>query len=239
MKINSLYHIYQDKWKKYSSAWIISDTHFGEDDLKEAFPNRPTDETLVKTINASAGRNDVLIHLGDVGDVEYVRKLRAAHKILIMGNHDKGVSNYKRQIVYEEYDEDKYTLDEVKALAEEKYPDWKINISKSYSFHAPFCCWLVRADNMLFDEVYEGPLMLGEKLILSHEPVIIPWAFNIHGHNHNDFLEDDYHYNVNIEMRDYKPTNLNKLMREGVTSDVPTLHRLTINGAIRRKESSK
>lgn len=239
MKINSLYHIYQDKWKKYSSAWIISDTHFGEDDLKEAFPNRPTDETLVKTINASAGRNDVLIHLGDIGDVEYVRKLRAAHKILVMGNHDKGVSNYRRKKICEDYDEAKYTINEVKAIAEEKYPGWRINIHQGYSFHAPFSYWRVCADNMLFDEVYEGPLMLGEKLILTHEPVIIPWAFNIHGHDHNEHLGDDYHYNVNLEMREYKPTNLNKLMREGVTSNVPTLHRLAINTAVRRKENGE
>ena len=51
-------------------------------------------------------------------------------------------------------------------------------------------------DNHLFDEVYTGPLVIGEKIILSHEPLPnIDWALNLHGHNHNGGKTDIYHYN--------------------------------------------
>ena len=36
----------------------------------------------------------------------------------------------------------------------------------------------------VFERVFSGPLMIGEKIILSHEPLDISWAFNIHGHTH-------------------------------------------------------
>ena len=36
MKIAGLYDIFDEKWKELQTAYIISDLHFGEDDLKEA-----------------------------------------------------------------------------------------------------------------------------------------------------------------------------------------------------------
>ena len=78
--IKGLYKIF-DHWHKEGSTWIISDTHFGDEELARAFPNRPTAEEQVKMINKYAGKHDTLIILGDVGDVDYVRKLRAGYKI--------------------------------------------------------------------------------------------------------------------------------------------------------------
>ena len=38
----------------------------------------------------------------------------------------------------------------------------------------------------IFDEIYEGPLFISEKILLSHEPVYgLSWCLNIHGHDHN------------------------------------------------------
>lgn len=165
------------------TVWIYSDTHFGDEELAAGTPGRPTDEEHVKLINSKVGRKDTLILLGDVGDVEWVRKLKG-YKILICGNHDAGVTNYE-----------------------------------------PY-----------FDEVYEGALVIGEKLILSHEPVDIPWALNIHGHVHDKRHKNDKtHFNVCSDTIGYTPINLNKFLKEGPTSKILSLHRQTIDTATTRK----
>lgn len=81
-------------WGDKGGVWVISDTHFGEDDLKRAYPHRPDDETLLKQINQKVGKTGTLIHLGDVGDIEYAKRLKG-YKILICGNHDAGSEKYE------------------------------------------------------------------------------------------------------------------------------------------------
>ena len=46
-----------------------------------------------------------------------------------------------------------------------------------------------------FDEIYSGPLIISEKIILSHEPGEVPWALNIHGHDHGNSAQDAWHLN--------------------------------------------
>lgn len=87
----------------------------------------------------------------------------------------------------------------------------------------------------VFDEVYEGALIIGEKLILSHEPVSIPWAFNIHGHDHAGKKRDG-HLNVCADVIGYTPINLNQFLKSGPTSKIYTIHRETIDGATERKK---
>lgn len=94
MNLPGVYEIFLNEWKDLQTCWIISDTHFGEDDLKGGFSNRPSDDDLVKLINSKVGKKDLLIILGDCGDIEYVKKLKG-YKVLVAGNHDKGMSNYK------------------------------------------------------------------------------------------------------------------------------------------------
>lgn len=94
MNLPGVYEIFLNEWKDLQTCWIISDTHFGEDDLKGGFSCRPSDDDLVKLINSKVGKKDLLIILGDCGDIEYVKKLKG-YKVLIAGNHDKGMSNYK------------------------------------------------------------------------------------------------------------------------------------------------
>ena len=86
----------------------------------------------------------------------------------------------------------------------------------------------------VFDEVYSGPLMIGEKLLLSHEPVDVPWAYNIHGHDHAGNLRKG-HTNVCADVIGYKPINFNQWLREGHTSRIQTIHRETIDNATERK----
>ena len=231
-----LYDIFQERWGQSQSCYIYSDPHFNDDELATGVKGRPSAEEQVKRINAKCGRHDCLIVLGDVGDVEYVRQLRAEYKVLIMGNHDAGASNYKRQVIKEIYDQSKVSKEECLADMKAKYPNWKITIHEEWDFHAPFQKWIAYADNLLFDEIYEGALIVGEKLILTHEPVEIPWLFNVHGHIHDRRAKtDDKHLNVCSDVIDWEPVNFTSFLKSGFASKIQTIHRETIDNATKRK----
>ena len=170
-----------EHWYRGGSIWLYSDPHFDDDELNAIVQNRPTSEEQVKRINSKLGKNDTIIFLGDIGNVEWIKRIRG-YKILIMGNHDAGASNY---IDY-------------------------------------------------FDEVYEGCLMISPKIILSHEPVDFPYAINIHGHCHGQLARDEFHINVCADCINYTPVNLPNLIKLGYLKDVPEIHRVTIDNAIRR-----
>lgn len=233
--IEGLYEPFQH-WGASGTCHIISDTHFNDPDLIHAYADRPSAEEQVKRINAKCGRADTLIILGDVGDISYVRQLRAKYKILVMGNHDSGASNYKRQIFKQKFYKGLFqkheALDEMKRL----YPDCAYSISDSYDFLDNVPCWEVSADNRLFDEVYTGVLVIGEKLMLSHEPIKgCDWCMNIHGHDHSRSHKNDiYHFNVCADVIGYDPINFNKFMKEGHLANIVSIHRDTIDNATAR-----
>ena len=234
-----IYDAFQHWGEKHQTVWIYSDPHFGDDELASNIKGRPSAEEKVKKINAKCGRRDCLIILGDIGDIEYVRQLRAEHKVLIMGNHDSGATNYKRQVIKEVYDQNKYTKEQAIIEARAKFPNWKITISEGYSFNSPFMRWIVCADNLLFDEVYEGALIVGEKLILSHEPITgLTWAMNLHGHIHDKRAKADaYHINCCSDVIGYEPINLTQKLKQGIATQVASIHRQTIDKATERKTS--
>lgn len=229
-----LYDIFQERWGQSQSCYIYSDPHFSDEDLECGIENRPSDEEQIKNINSCAGRKDTLIVLGDVGNIECVRRLRAARKILIMGNHDLGRTNYERKIEKKIFDQDEYTKEQVMEEMKTLFPNWKISIEESWEFHSPFKRWNAYADNCLFDEVYEGALIIGEKLILSHEPVEIPWLYNIHGHDHAGRKRQN-HLNVCSDVIGYKPINLNQFLKSGPSAKIQSIHRVTIDKATERK----
>lgn len=231
MPIAGLYKTF-DHWHNEGTLWVISDTHFGDADIRRGFPERPTDSELVKRINSYVGRKDTLIILGDVGDISYVKQLRAKYKILIMGNHDCGRTNYERQVITQLFSKDLYTKEQVLDLMKTMYPNCRYSIEERKQLDSFF---EVSADNMLFDEVYEGALMIGEKFILSHEPVELPWALNFHGHDH----QGGFHKNsVNCccDVIGYKPINMNQIMKQGLAARIDTIHRETIDKATKRKK---
>ena len=235
MNLPGVYKIFLEKWDSLQTCWIISDTHFGDKDLSQGIRNRPSDADIVQAINAKCGKNDLLIHLGDVGDVEYVKLLRAKHKILICGNHDAGRTNYERKIERLYFDKTYYDRDAALQEAKAKCPGCRYNIYEKFQFTLPFESWVIECDNMLFDEVYEGPLMIAEKLILSHEPVDVPWAYNIHGHDHKGHKRKN-HTNVCVDVTGYQPINMNQWMKSGAMAHVETIHRDTIDRATVRKK---
>ena len=231
--IAGLYKIF-DHWHLEGTLFIYSDPHFNDTDLN-TYIGRPDAEELVKLINSKVGRNDTIIILGDIMDIEPVKKIRG-YKVLIMGNHDSGRTNYERKIWSMKFDKEQYQRDEALLEMQRLYPGCHYTISEGYQFHSPFECWEVIADNMLFDEVYEGPLMIAEKLILSHEPVDVPWAFNIHGHIHDPKHKNDKrHFNVCSDVIGYVPINMNQWMKQGYLSHIESIHRTTIDFATERK----
>ncbi len=91
----------------------------------------------------------------------------------------------------------------------------------------------------LFDEVYSGPLFISDKILLSHEPVYgLSWCLNIHGHDHKgveDYQEGCKHLNLAANVCGYTPVNLGKLIKDGILSDIISIHRQTIDRAVEKK----
>ena len=235
MALPGIYDMFAQKWDG-QTVWIYSDPHFFDMDLECGIKNRPSDDEQIHRINAKCGRKDTLIILGDVGNIDCVRRLRAARKVLIMGNHDAGRTNYERVTKNLTFDKTQCSKEQLKDALTLKYPGWKIDISEEHNdFHSPFDYWAVKLDNCLFDEVYEGALIVGEKLILSHEPVDIPWLYNIHGHDHAGAKRPN-HMNVCSDVIGYEPINFNQFLKAGHMSKIQTIHRETIDKATDRKK---
>lgn len=184
--IEMLYPCFR-KWSETGSVYLFSDTHFNDVDCKFMDENWIDAKEQLKILNKIAHKNDTLVLLGDVGDLEVASQIKA-YKVLIKGNHD-----------------DK---------AKQKY----LNV---------------------FDEVYDGPLMIAEKILLSHEPIDgLNFCFNFHGHDHAQWHKDDaYHMNLAANVIGYKPVSLGQLIKKGIVSNIETVHRETINRATGRKKN--
>lgn len=209
-----LYDIFADRWWRGGNIWFYSDPHFGDPEMAQIRKDYISDEEQVRRINAKVGKHDTLIILGDVGNTELVQKLRG-YKVLIMGNHDAGASNYQRK---------------VKLFPDNENGEIEIDL---HFFRAE--------DNHLFDEVYEGALMISPKIILSHEPIphLPDWLFNIHGHDHSNWFTGSRHLNCCAEHINYTPISLTSIIKDGLLKDVEDIHRITIDGAIERKAARK
>ena len=241
-------HLYDTfkRWYCGGSVYFYSDPHFADDEMKYLRKNYIGDDEQVKAINHKIGKNDTWICLGDINDLEYVRKIRG-YKVLICGNHDKGASNYKRANIELIYNTDMYTADEARKAALAQYPNYKIvsckkrlKISDSTELWDIYSDWVVTMDNCLFDEVYEGPLCISEKIILSHEPLDIPCMLNIHGHDHsNKAYTDERHLNVCAEHIGYTPVGIKEIVESGALGKINSIHRETIDKATERSKKRK
>ena len=213
------------------TVYFYSDPHFNDPEMVQLRKNYIGDAKQVKSINSKIGKYDTLVVLGDVGDIERVRQIRG-YKVLVMGNHDAGATNYKRQVVTETFHVFNVSKEEAIQIMKEKYPNWKITseVLELGRFTK------VTADNCLFDEVYEGALMIAPNIILSHEPVNFPFAKNIAGHDH----ANKYNGTINVcaEHIDYTPVSLKWLIEQGMLK-APDIHRETIDKAIDRKAKCK
>ncbi len=86
-----------------------------------------------------------------------------------------------------------------------------------------------------FGEIYTGPLFVADKILLYHEPVYgLPWCLNIHGHDHSNvemYKDGCKHLNLAANMCGYTPISLGKIIKEGILSNIPSIHRITIDKA--------
>lgn len=236
--INSLYDIFK-KWSAKGSVYIISDPHFSD---QESFEFRTKsgklpeniktvadlDNFIISNINKVAHKADCLIILGDVGNIECVTKLKAGYKVLLLGNHDRGADYYKRTVI--------------------DITDLKANLAKSVDIPKDLLITEhelsnhVIYDNNLFDEVYSGPLMISDKIILSHEPIIpcpdylVNLCGHVHAKDHKFVVDGHQYYNFCAEAIDCKPVSLGDLIKGGILSNVKDIHRATVDGAIIRKK---
>ena len=171
-------------WYHGGTIYFYSDPHFNDTNVKAMRKNYIGDEEQVKRIRSKVGKNDTLIILGDVGDKEFLKKIRG-YKVLILGNHDSGASTYKDYV----------------------------------------------------DEVYEGVLMISDKIILSHEPIDFPYALNIHGHCHAlPHKYADGYLNMCAEAINYTPVPIKEIIESGALKEIPSIHRETIDEATERKK---
>lgn len=181
--IPTLYKTFQH-WSDGCSVYLYSDPHFNDPDCKYMDPNWLPPEEQLDLINYIVKRPDTFICLGDVGDPEFARRIKAKRKVLILGNHDRR-GDYKD----------------------------------------------------VFDEIYEGPLFISDRILLSHEPVRgLSWCLNIHGHEHSGekgpyYVGDCKFINLAANVCNYTPHSLKGIIRSGVLSDIKDIHRLAINRA--------
>lgn len=71
-----------------------------------------------------------------------------------------------------------------------------------------------------FDEVYKYPIIYKKHFILSHEPVKhIGVRYNLHGHIHDNVIDDEHYINVCVEHTQFRPVNLDKIIADIYKSD--------------------
>lgn len=90
-----------------------------------------------------------------------------------------------------------------------------------------------------FDEIYAGPLFVGEKILLSHEPISLgDIAINLHGHDHNPgnkYTSNSINFAANVI--GYKPISLGVIIKNGILSHIDGIHRLTIDKATEERNN--
>lgn len=237
MKKGILYPCFKH-WEEKNTIWLYSDPHFGDEQArafrKELLGWDIDDDEKVRRINSKVGKNDIIIFLGDIGDTEYIKQIRG-YKVLIMGNHDSGKTNYERVVTeIQTFDSSEIKPEDIKTKTlwhrtkGEIGPILDMRPLRKY-FHTEI------QDNKLFDEVYDGSLTLNKKIILSHVPFPSEYFFNIHGHVHSGPTPGELGINMCCEFHDYYPVNLNDILVSGRLQEVKDLNRQQIERRMEEK----
>lgn len=240
-----------EHWYHGGTIWLYSDPHFQKDTEMEKFFKWPTAEERLERINKRVTKNDTFVCLGDVGDrLDLISKIKCDYKVLITGNHDAGNSIYERKVVdigwpLDSEDEAKKQLKEFhhyKILGNIK-PDGYISFGPPDDER-----YQLRKDNHLFDEIYDGPLFISDKILLSHERIDLPFCINIHGHEHCAESWFDLvgietvigmvqtaSFNIASDVVDFNPIRLDEIISKYPLKNVYSMHRITIDNATNDK----
>lgn len=82
----------------------------------------------------------------------------------------------------------------------------------------------------VFDEIYNGPLFIADRILLSHEPIsgLDNICINIHGHIHKGYFMLGNHLNLAADVVNWQPFNLGVAIKSGLISSTKNYHRLTL-----------
>lgn len=205
---NHLYDKFKDWFQDGGNIWFYSDPHFGD---KDAFLLRTNSFTYIKEDHIKF----------DEMQLKNINSVCGKNDTLVILGDIGEILNAKPYI------------DKLKAGRKililgnhDKCNSIRYTKNINSSFHAN-----------LFDEVYEGMLMISPNIILSHEPLLInfPYAINIYGHTHEI---DNNIYNVCAENINYKPVCINRYF-EGIKKKTTDIHRENIDRAIERSNFVK
>lgn len=227
-----LYHMF-DNWFRGGNIWIYSDPHFNDEESKQmrtAHGTYLSDDEQLERIKHKVGKNDTIIFLGDIGDTEFIKKIKG-YKVLITGNHDSGIDNYTRKAKVKSV---MSCMDNSRLEFEGLYKDCVEFTGTNDG--AGLRGYYITDDNHLFDEVYDGPIMIAPKIMLSHEPVDCPYFYSIHGHDHSNWFDNGHHFNACAEWVNYTPVSLLEMLKTGKFKNVDDIHRMTIDKATNRKQ---
>jgi calcineurin-like phosphoesterase family protein len=167
--------------KKIRDIWVVSDTHFGHDNIIK-YCDRPfanateMDEALIENWNSVVKDGDIVYHLGDVYFSEGHKALPKlkGRKRLILGNHDDG----KDQALQRHFQ---------KIMVWRMFPEFGLLLT-----HVP---------------VHESALFRGPTGNEENPPKLL----NVHGHIHEKPSPSADHRNVSVERTKYTPINIDEL----------------------------
>jgi calcineurin-like phosphoesterase family protein len=180
-------------------TWLVSDTHFGHAAMcRPDFAGRPLDHDRLMHDRwcEQVGRNDQLLHLGDLalhaspGLLANVVKRLPGKKFLLPGNHDRKPAAYYAELGFTLLDE----------LLLEEFHNERGKLVRDYGFY------------------WDDPRS-GKRILLSHYPDSrrLDWDTNVHGHIHTNGFPAacpaglDYR-NISVEVVGFRPWRLREIL---------------------------
>lgn len=162
-----------------------------------------------------------------IGDNWYVSDLHLTHENVDMDGNKRGIIHFERTKFKTIEEHDDYIHERLLGWAEKHigstlwvlgdYGDirklYYMQEIRSYGITVNFImgnhdrkCYL-DLYKQYFDNVYEHPIYLNDRVILSHEPQypLPTGCINVHGHLHGAVLEDKHYKNVSIAEIGYQP----------------------------------
>lgn len=189
-------------FSKFENIWFTSDTHFSHRNII-TLSSRPFltynepdidlhDQTLISNFNSVVGKNDLLIHLGDVAlgkiaeSLPLVRLLNG-HKVLVPGNHDRIFSGEKEKSRWRFRDEYLKVFHEVWAEIVTAYiPQLDSDVTLS---HFPY-----------FGDSQENDRHVDKRPANSKLPLI-------HGHIHEKRHIEGNMFNAGVDVNGFMPVH--------------------------------
>lgn len=191
-------------------TYIISDTHFGHDNIAQFEPSRLVhmassgytthDEWLISQWNSVVKEDDVILHLGDFAfkNIQDVQHKLNGRKILILGNHDrKGYQTYNAfeyvvrglWVQHENHYLQGHTTDELASVLIKTINGQRVMFS-----HYPVC-----ESELRYNE--KRPQISNRLLALKDLYYSYACTVNVHGHTHsNNMIDKDVRVFKNVSM---------------------------------------